>query len=81
MIGEIYPLPLAVARWQNSDMSTSPQRPGAEPEIDPETERIIRARLSTLDEDRKTAVDAKEFLTGLKKKLADKHPVPRGRSG
>jgi hypothetical protein len=61
------------------DMSTStPSRPGQKQEkIDPETERIIRERLATLDEDSKTAVDAKEFLTGLKKKLADKHLVPR----
>ena len=57
-------------------MSTTPIRPAMKSEqIDPETERIIRERLATFDEDKKNAVDAREALTAFKKTL--QHPLPR----
>ncbi len=37
--------------------------------VDPETERIILARLASFDEDAKTAVDAREALTGIRRNL------------
>ena len=56
-------------------MSTTPIRPRTEPFVDEETRRIIEQRLATFDEDRKTAVDAKEALAAIRKNL--KHPTPR----
>lgn len=56
-------------------MSSTPSRPGTEPEISEREKRIIEERLATFDEDRKTAVDAKEALASIRKSL--KHPAPR----
>ena len=42
---------------------------------EPETERIIRDRLATFDEDKKTAKPAREVISEIQRKL--KHPVPR----
>ena len=41
---------------------------------DPEIEKTIHARLATLDEDRKTVVDAREALAAIRRKL--KQPKP-----
>ena len=38
------------------------------------TEEIIRQRLSTLDEDRKTAVDARQALDKIRRKLQTPRP-------
>ena len=54
----------------------TPNRPGMRPEeIDPETERVILERLATFDDDAKTAVDAREALVGIRRKL--KHASTR----
>lgn len=70
----MYPLPLALARCQHGVMNTSPTRPGEPEKVDPETERIIRERLATFDEDVKTAVDAKQVIAEIRKSL--KHAKP-----
>ena len=62
-------------RRHNKSMSTTPSRPGTEPEVSDREKRIIEQRLATFDEDRKTAVDAKEALASIRKSLQD--PVPR----
>jgi len=55
-------------------MSSTPTRPETEPSIDDETRAIIEQRLATFDEDRKTAVDAREALAAIRRSL--KHPLP-----
>ncbi len=50
-----------------------PVRPGTE--IDPEVAETVRQRRATLDEDRKTAVDAGEALAEIRRPL--KHAAPR----
>jgi hypothetical protein len=54
-------------------MSTR-HRPETAPNVDPETERIIRERLATADEDAKTAVDARESLVRIREKLQHLKP-------
>ncbi|MEP6716842.1 MAG: hypothetical protein ABJC09_14825 [Terriglobia bacterium] len=56
-------------------MSTIPSRPGTEPDISDREKRIIEQRLASFDEDRKTAVDAKEALASIRKSL--QYPAPR----
>jgi hypothetical protein len=58
-------------------MSGTPIRPGAEEELDEETERILDERLKTADEDAKNARDAYEFLAELRRKLRKKPAIPR----
>jgi hypothetical protein len=55
-------------------MSTTPTRPGAKPEIDAETERIIHERLATFDEDLKTAAPWNEVEARLRQKLKTPQP-------
>jgi hypothetical protein len=55
-------------------MSTSPQRPGTEPEIDEQTLRILRERDATFDEDKKSAVDAKEAIAAIRRELQTLKP-------
>jgi hypothetical protein len=55
-------------------MSTTTTRPSTKPETDAETERIIRERMATFNEDVKTAVDAREALATIRKNLK---PLPR----
>jgi hypothetical protein len=43
-----------------------------EPELDEETRRILEERLATLDEDLKQAVDAREFLTEMRRRLRER---------
>jgi hypothetical protein len=50
-----------------------PNRPGTE--VDPEVLQTVRERIATLDEDRKTAVDAREAIAEIRRSL--KTPVPR----
>ena len=57
------------------NMSSTPARPDTEPGIDPETERIIRERLATFDEDVKTAKPWSEVEARILQKL--KTPQPR----
>jgi hypothetical protein len=53
-------------------MATTPIRPSTErQEIDPETERIIKERLATLDEDVKTASSWSEVEARIFQKLKD----------
>ncbi len=40
-----------------------------EPELDEETRRILEERLATFDEDVKDAVDARDFLDELRRRL------------
>jgi len=54
-------------------MST-PQRPDLPLYVDPETERIVRERMATADEDAKTAVDAREALARIREKLQQRKP-------
>jgi hypothetical protein len=56
-------------------MSTTPTRPVTNPEIDDETERIIRERLTTFDEDVKTAAPWDEVEVRIRRKL--NAPQPR----
>jgi hypothetical protein len=56
-------------------MSTTPTRPSTKPKIDAETDRIIRERLTTFDEDVKTAVPWDEVEARIRQKL--KPPQPR----
>ncbi len=59
-----------------STMNTTtemPNRPGTE--VDPEVLQTVRERMATLDEDRKTAVDAREAIAEIRRSL--KTPVPR----
>jgi hypothetical protein len=56
-------------------MSTTPTGPRTEPEGDDETRRIIEQRLATFDEDRKTAVDAREALAAMRKNLKQLSPL------
>ena len=43
--------------------------PDDEPELDEETRRILEERLATFDEDVKDAVDARDFLDELRRRL------------
>jgi hypothetical protein len=52
----------------------APIRP-TKPTVDQQTERIILERDATFDKDRKTAVDAREAIAGIRKAL--KQPTPR----
>lgn len=56
-------------------MSANPSRPASEPELDDETKAILDERLKTLDEDARTARDAREVVTEIRAKL--KHPAQR----
>jgi hypothetical protein len=56
---------------QHKDMET--QHP--DERVDPETERIVRERLATFDEDKKTAKPARAVLEEIRSKL--QHPAPR----
>jgi hypothetical protein len=56
-------------------MASTPTRPDTKPAVDEETRRVIEQRLATFDEDRKTAVDAKEALAAIRKSL--QQPAPR----
>jgi len=42
--------------------------------VSPETEAIIRQRLATLDEDRKTAVDARQAISDIRRSLKTAQP-------
>jgi hypothetical protein len=55
--------------------SMEPERPDHE-QTDPETERIIHDRLATLDQDKKSAKDARQALDEIRRKLKH-HPAPR----
>jgi hypothetical protein len=50
-------------------------RPGEKLEISDMEKRIIEQRLATFDEDRKTAVDAREAIATIRTTL--KQPSPR----
>lgn len=52
-----------------------PQRTDRE-QPDPETERIVRDRLATLNEDKKSAKDARQTLAEIRRNLKH-HPAPR----
>jgi len=56
-------------------VSMTPTRPGEKPEISDREKRIIEQRLATFDDDRTTAVDARQALASIRKKL--KHAAPR----
>jgi hypothetical protein len=49
--------------------STTPIRSGTEPEIDEETRRILAERDATFDQDKLTAVDAREAIAEIRRKL------------
>ena len=55
-------------------MST-PTRPETEPEVSEETKRILAERDLTFEDDRKTAVPAREALAAIRKSL--QHTAPR----
>ena len=55
-------------------MSTTPARPGSEEEIDEDTKRILDERISTLDEDIKTARPADEVIREMRKKYQPATP-------
>jgi hypothetical protein len=42
--------------------------------VETETERIIRERLATIDDDAKTATDARETLAAIRKNLERQKP-------
>ena len=56
-------------------MASNPKRPGEVEELDAETKAILTERLRTVDEDVKTARDARVVIAELREKL--KHPAPR----
>ena len=71
-----WPWPVGPVKHRMGCMSTTPLCPGAKAEsVDPETERTIRDRLASIDEDVKTAVDARKALAEIRKSL--QHPKPR----
>jgi hypothetical protein len=55
-------------------MSTTPLRPSEPEKLDPETERILAERDETFEDDRKTAVDAREALAEIRRKLKTPQP-------
>jgi hypothetical protein len=55
-------------------MSSVPTRPSTEPEVTEEEKRIILERLATYEEDKKSAVDAREALAEIRSTL--KSPAP-----
>jgi len=56
-------------------MISTSSRTGTDSEISDRAKRIIEQRLATFDEDRETAVDAREALASIRESL--KHPAPR----
>jgi hypothetical protein len=54
--------------------STTPIRSGAEPEIDEETRRILAERDATFEQDKQTAVDAREAMAEIRRKLRSAQP-------
>jgi hypothetical protein len=56
-------------------MSTTPYRPREKEQIDTETEQILSERDKTFEYDRKTAVNAREALADIRRKL--RIPQPR----
>jgi hypothetical protein len=55
-------------------MRTTPYRPGEKEEINTETEQIRSERDKTFEEDRKTAVYAREALADIRRKLKTPQP-------
>ncbi|MBV8810957.1 MAG: hypothetical protein JO033_19990 [Acidobacteriaceae bacterium] len=57
-------------------MASTPRRPDEKPEVlNPETERILRERDITFEQDKLTARDAREVIAESRRKL--KQPAPR----
>jgi hypothetical protein len=50
-------------------MSTTPSRPGTEPQVTEEEKELILERLATFEKDRKSAVDAHEALAKIRRTL------------
>jgi len=61
--------------WQHGHMSITPSWSGEKEEIDPETAQILSERDETFDEDRKTAMDAREAMAEIRRKLRTPQPV------
>jgi hypothetical protein len=53
-------------------MSITPIRP--EKDLDDETKRILEERDATFEEDRKTAVDAREAIANIRRRLKTLQP-------
>jgi hypothetical protein len=56
-------------------MITTPSRPGEKEQTDPETAQILSERDKTFDEDRKTAMDAREAMAEIRRKLRTPQPI------
>jgi hypothetical protein len=52
----------------------APSRPGETEEIDTETAQILAERDATFEDDRKTAVDAREAVAAIRRKLQTHQP-------
>jgi hypothetical protein len=59
---------------QTLGMSTTPYRPGEKEQIDTETEQILSERDKTFEDDRKTAVNAREALADIRRQLKTPQP-------
>ena len=46
----------------------------AEIPVTPEVEEVVRQRLASLDEDRETAVDARQAIAEVRRNLKTPHP-------
>jgi hypothetical protein len=49
-----------------------------ETELDEETRRILEERLATFDEDVKHAVDAKQFMAEMRRRIKERSRRPKG---
>ncbi len=57
--------------------SNNANRPAESQELDEETKAILTERLRTVDEDAKTARDARVVIAELRKKLTTKYSAPQ----
>jgi hypothetical protein len=63
-----------VKRSTVNTTTETPTRPGLSGEIEPETARILAERDNTFDQDKKTAMDARQAIAEIRRNLRTPKP-------